>query len=293
MTTEKSADDAVLNDVFSSGRDRGADPAAPIAEEPQKPDEAAQPKGEADKPRGEQDADGKPKGYRDPSTGRFVPLEELKTEREKRQEAQRAFDEEARLRKEVEGRNAEYQRRLDDLERRINAAPQQPRQQPQPPPDPLVDPEGALAHLNANFQQQMLSQRLNFSEWNARGRYGDQTVDAAFKAAADAGVIQQFVHLANPYDDLVNWHKRKQAIDRVGADPDAFEKRIREEERQRTIEELRTGKVTLTGNEAQPPPQQRFPQGLGSATASGPNGAQPVSDEAVMADVFGSGRKRK
>ena len=129
MTTDKSADDAVLDDVFSSSRDRGADLAAPKAE----PDVLAQdPLAEkpADQTSEEQTTEAKPVGYRDPDTGRFVPLKELTSEREKRQEAQKAREEEARLRQQAEDNARRYQSELQDMQRRFQAAQNPP---PAPP----------------------------------------------------------------------------------------------------------------------------------------------------------------
>lgn len=297
MTTEKSPDDGVLDDVFSSGRDRGSKSAPPVADiEPDKARqlEAAPEKVEQQAPAEQQDESDKPKGYRDPATGRFVPLTELQSEREKRQEAQKAREEEARLRQEAEQRSADYQRRLEALERNFQAA-QQPRQQPTPPPDPLTDPEGAFSHLSSTFAERLLHQNLNFSERIARMQHGDAIVDAAFQAAEQLGIKQQFVRAQDPYGDLVKWHKRKQALDRVGEDPDAYEQRIRDAERQKVLDELRTGGVNrqMPAPNGQHPQQPRFPQGLADAPSAGPNVAQPVTDEAVMASVFGSGRKRK
>lgn len=287
MTTDKSADDAVLDDVFSSSRDRGADLAAPKAE----PDVLApDPLDEkpADQTSEEQTTDAKPVGYRDPDTGRFVPLKELTSEREKRQEAQKAREEEARLRQLAEERARQYEVRAQDLERRFQAA-----QNPPPaPPDPLMDPEGALSHLQMTFQQQLHNQNLNFSEVRARDKFGDEAVDKAVKAAVEAGVAQHFARSPNAYQDILKWHTRQTNLARVGDDVDAYEKRIREEERQKTIEDLKAGRVSVMPGQT-PQQPQRFPGSLIDATASGPQGAQPVSDEAMMASVFSSDRKRR
>lgn len=285
MTTEDlSADKAVLDDVFSAGRDRGAKSAAPEVEATEAPTQQQDPVADKDAP----PADTKPKGYRDPDSGRFVPLDELKSEREKRQEAQKARDDEVRLRQQAEDNARKYEQQLRDMERRIQAQ-QNP---PQPPPDPMLEPEAAFAHLSQNFETKLLNQSLNFSERMARRQHGNETVDAAFKAAVEAGVAQAFVRMADPYDDLVSWHKKKVAMDRVGSDPDAYEKRVREEERARVLEELRTGKAQLTPG-SQPPTQSRFPTGLADATSAGPSGAIPVTDDAVMGSIFAAGRKRK
>ena len=166
MTTEQSEDDTLLNDVFSSSRDRGADPAAPAEPEAEAKEPTAEPQSkEAVEPESKPEAtDPDAKGYRDPSTGRFVPLKELTTEREKRQAAEKSREEEARLRTAAEENARLYEQRIADIERRLQAS-QNP---PQPPPDPNFDPAGALAYQQNEFQQALLNQRLNTSEMFAR-----------------------------------------------------------------------------------------------------------------------------
>lgn len=301
MTTEKSADDAVLDDVFSSGRDRAGND-APVSEPEvkSKPDTVAEPQGkepatEATEQPAEASSETEPKGYRDPSTGRFVPLKELTTEREKRQAAEKAREEEARLRKESEERIAQMERRFQDIERRTQAA-QNPPQPQQPPPDPFIDPAGALAFERQNFQRELLNQRLNFSETMARNKFGDQAVEQALQAAQAAGVIsEQWVTRSRDfYGDLMTWKKRQDVLNRVGEDPEAYEKSIEERVRAKVLEELKTGnRAVMPGQAPAAPPQPQFPGSLADATGAGPATGQPANDEAVMSSVFGSGRKRK
>lgn len=278
---------ALLDDVFSSGRDRRADPAALKDDPPVEPTEPtteppanAEPVEDASK----DDASGepKPKGYRDPQSGRFVPLGELQTEREKRQEAQKGREDEARLRQQAEDNARRYEAELSDMRRRIQA-----QQTPPPePPDPIMDPEGAYSHLQQQMAHQLLNQSLNISERMARRQHGNEAVNAAFQAANQAGMASAFLKSPDPYDDLVTWHKRATAMHRIG-DPDAYEKRVRDEVRQQVLEELKAGK-----GQGSPGPQ-RFPGSLADATQSGPSGRAPVSDESILGSLFDTNRKRK
>lgn len=292
MATEQSADDTLLNDVFSSGRDRGADSAASV-ESPAQPSETPTPQEPAQAApeapaNAEAEQDGsKPQGYRDPATGRFVPLKELTSEREKRQTAEKARDEEARLRKDAEDNWRRTQAQVEEIQRRMQAA-QNP---PQPPPDPNLDPAGALAYEREQFQQALLNQRLNTSEMLTRNKHGDQLVDAAFQAAQQAGVLQHFVRARDCYGEMVKWHRHQQVLARVGEDPDAYEKTLEEKIRAKVLEELKTGNRAVMPGQA--PPAQQFPSSLADATGTGSNAAVPVSDEAVMGSVFSSGRKRR
>lgn len=285
MTTDKSADADLLKDVFSSSRDRGADSAAPKSEpEVEKaapapdPQEIAEPETEQpDEPKGRDPL----KGYRDPSTGRLVPLTELQSEREKRQEAQKAREEEARLRTQAEENARRYQAQLAEMERRIQAA-QNP---PQPPPDAFTDPEGWQKHIQATFAEQLAHERANMSELRARDKWGDETVNSALKAAISENLGPRFMQMRDPYGALINWHKQATALQKIGPDPEAYEKQVEERIRAKVLEELKAP--------ASSKPQQRFPTSLADATATGAQGTPPVSDGAIAADVFSSARRRR
>lgn len=284
MTTDVSADADLVKSIFSSSRDRGADSAAPVpepevAEEaaPEPETQEAAPDAEAEQPKGED----KPKGYRDPTSGRFVPLTELQSEREKRQQAQKEREEEARLRTQAEENARHVLARLEEMQRRI-AAQQQP---PQPAPDVFADPEGWQAHLQQQFNQRLLDERANFSEMRARDKFGDEAVDKALQAALAQNLGPQFLAQRDPYGSLIQWHKRVTALQKIGPDPEAYEKQLEEKIRAKVLEELKAPAAAR--------PQQRFPTSLADATASGPQGAPPVSDEAIAASLFSTSRKRK
>lgn len=281
MTTDVSADAELLKDVFSSSRDRGADSAAPKSEpveaEAKEVEPEKAPETEAEAP----PAEDKPKGYRDPASGRFVPLTELQSEREKRQEAQKAREEEARLRAQAEANLQRYQQQLQDMERRIAAA-QNP---PPPPPDIFEDPNAWQQNIQAQFQQALINERANMSELRARDKFGDEAVDKAIQAATSQGLGPQFMQARDPYGALMTWHKRATVVQEIGPDPDAYRARVREEERLKVLEELKAP--------ASAKPQQRFPGSLVDATASGPQGALPVSEHAMAATLFSTERKRR
>lgn len=276
----RSDDENVLDDVFASGRDRGADSAAP--EQKAEPVEA--PKAEEPEAPKAEEADSSPKRYRDPETGKFVPLHELRTERQKRQELEART---AELQKQLEAREAWYQDLISKTIQQPKQAPQQVA--PQPAPDPMLDPEGFARWQGDQFFRAQLNDRLNLSEEMARDKFGDQVVDSALQAAQKAGVADKFLHTKHPYKELVNWHKQQTALARIGNDPDAYEKSLREKMRAELLEELKAGRVTATGQPAQQP---RYAGTLADATASGAQGAH-LSDEAMLGSIFDSGRRRK
>jgi hypothetical protein len=299
MTGEDTAvDDGALDSVFATDRDRGGKTAPP---EPA-PKETVSTEPAAEKPAEGEEADPKRdpfEKYRDPESGRLVSeaerkglLNELKSEREKRQE-------QARLREESDKRSKEYEERIKDYERRLQAAQQPPlqhqqpvQQQPQPKrPDVWTDPEGALAYdrqqLEAKQKFDIFETRLEFSEELMSAKPDYEQMKAIFLEAANANpaLAQQMVSHRMPAKFVYEEGKRLAAYKEVGTDLEGYRKRIEDEARVKFLEELKTG-TTAT---AQP---QKFPGTLADATASGGQGAH-LTDEAVMGDVFSTNRRRK
>jgi hypothetical protein len=212
----------------------------------------------------------------DPRSGHMVPVSELTGERQKWQTRVEQLQEEAN-------------RRYQTLEQQLQSL-QQVRQQPQQqtqiePPDFNVDPEGALSFHLQRQQAAFVNQMLNQSEIMARDKFGDELVDAALKAAQAAGATNQFMDKPHPWGELVKWHKRQQTLQRVGEDPDAYEARVRKEEREKVLAELKAG-----GQAAAAAP--KFPGSLATATGQGEQGAH-LTEEAAMGSIFASGRNRK
>jgi hypothetical protein len=265
---------SALDDVFASGRDRDSDSAESVAKQADAPVTEAEPKPETADAEAE---GGQPKQqYRDPENGRFVPLTELKTERGKRQE-------EARLRAEAENRAARAEAALDEARRyadRFQGQQHYPQPQHQPQrPDPITDPEGYELFL----RMQAVSERLNISQMMAEDKHGEELVDKATQAAIRVGLAERFVQMRNPYASIVDWYKRQSALAEIG-DPADYEKRIRGDERQKLLAEMKNG----SGN-----PQQRFPGTLADVPTSGPNGSMPLSEQQMMDSLFASDRSRR
>lgn len=283
-TDDKSADADVLADTFSSNRDRGADSAAPDPKTEAVHDEAP-PQEEAPKTEAKDDG-----SLRD-DRGRFaarVPLSELTSERDKRQSAEKARDEEARLRTQLEDRLKFYDTQMQDLQRRVYAV-QQPQSQVQQPemPDPITDPNGWAQYQQAQIQNMVMTERANMSEISARRAFGDEIVDKATQAALQANLGGQFMRMRDPYGAVIDWFKRQQVLSEIGPDPEKYKTSLRDQIRHEVLAELQKNGT------ASPQAAQRFPGTLADKTASGPSVAMPVSDEAVMGEVFGHARKRR
>ena len=281
------ADQQLLDNLFSSGRDRGAAPADPDPvqsevkpAEPVKPDAAPVAK-TTEEPK-----------EQPPSRQKRTILDDLKDEREQRKAAKAEAEaykaklaELDKWREEAEARwkttEATFTQRLASLQA---PPPQvQPAPKSEPVPDPLLDPEGAMRHLEQRFEQRVLADRVNTSEMIARQQYGDAVVEAAY-AAAPQNIKAEALRHHHAFGYLIEWHKRETAAKEIGGDVNAYRERIRKEEREKVLAELKSGGT-------QPAP--KFPGTLSSATASGDSEAAPVSDQTLLNTLFASDRKRR
>lgn len=275
-----------FNDVFD--RDSGADTAPPAAEPATPRDEAgrfapkSEPQQEAQQSAPTEQGQAAPETPQDPSgRGHHVPLSELLTEREKRKG-------EAKLREESEKRASEYEARAKTLEQLLQQsrqpAPQQAQQPPQQIPDPFADPEGYARYQDRKAFIDRRNDIANMSEAFAVRAHGRDVVSKAIEAAHKAGVADHFFMRANdPYGELLDWHKQQAAFQRIGPDPDAYEKKLEQSLREKILAELKQGGAK---------PQPKFPGSLADATAGGSQGAH-LTEEAIANELFSTTRNRR
>lgn len=299
MTVDKDAasDAALVDEIFASDRDRGADSAAPepsVTPPPEVKAEApAKVETKTEKVDERDDDDGSSKQYRDPETGRFVPLTELKTERTKRQE-------EARLRTEAETRAARAEAALEEA-RRLWTLQQQPQQhfqsqpqQPEPTPDDFwQDPNRFLTQqlqaqeqrIRAQIAQERVLERIEETREQMIAAHKDfEEMETAFVEAAQNAphLLQAMARSRNPAKFAYDTAKRLRFLSDVGQEPEAYVNRVREEERKKVLEELKLG----------PQQTQRFPGTLSDAPAAGVQG-RVLSDAAIADEIFASDRRRR
>lgn len=297
MTVNKDAasDAALVDEIFASDRDRGADSAAPepsVTPPPEvKAEASAKVETTTEKVDDKDDDDGSSKQYRDPETGRFVPLTELKTERSKRQE-------EARLRTEAETRAARAEAALDEA-RRLWTLQQQPQHQqhvqhePTVPDDFWNDPNRFLSQtlqqqeqrIRAEIQRERILERIEDTREQMMATHKDfEELEKAFVEAAEQSpnLLAAMAQARNPAKYAYETAKRLKFLSDVGQEPDNYVQRIREEERKKVLEELKLG----------PSQTQRFPGTLSDAPAAGAQG-RVLSDAAIVDDVFASDRRRR
>jgi hypothetical protein len=173
---------------------------------------------------------------------------------------------------------------------------QRPPQPQQPPIDPVAEPERAFHALTtavdqrlqaieqarqadaAAMNQQLVNHQLNMSERSARAQHGGELVDAALSAALTAGIQTTFISQPDPYAALVQWHRANELAREIGTDPAAYRARIAQQERDRVIAEMRTG---------------RQPSSVPPSIANATNGATAPQVAGSDRDFFNSMFARK
>ncbi len=203
-------------------------------------------------------------------------LDDLREERARRKELAQQIE---ALRKEGLEREQRY---LEAIQRGQVAPKERP--QPKPRPDVFQDPDGAFVHLEQQLEQRMIDRVVAMSEASARRQYGDEKVNAALNAAKQAGIAAQFQYAADPFGELVDWHRKVTTLQTIGPDPDAWRKSEREKLKAEILEEMKAqgSQFVAPGQQQQKP---RFPGTLADGTATGAQGAH-LNPENVMDDVF-------
>jgi hypothetical protein len=180
----------------------------------------------------------------EPPSG-HVPLSVVQAERDRRQNAERELE---ALRKQ--------------------SAPAQPAPQPQAIPDRWDDPDGYEAYQAEQQQAAILNVKLDLSEDMARGKHGEDLVDAA-KAWAlqrfeqSPAYRQEVLSHRNPYEKAVLDYRRDQVATEVQPDE---------------LEEYRAWKAT----KANPAPQP-IPAPAALAPAPAPRAAPPPPPRSIAA----------
>ncbi len=116
---------------------------------------------------------------------------------------------------------------LDERDRRkaLEAQLQQfqqqaPRQQVEIP-DPLDDPQGHYAYLEAQMEQRLAAERFKMSDIMARQAHGAEAVETAVqwaqqKAQQDPMFAASYMREAHPLDWIVQQHKRDSFMSQIG-----------------------------------------------------------------------------
>ena len=186
--------------------------------------------------------------------GHSVPVTALLDEREKRQ---RIEAEAEQMRREV----AEYRRREE-----------QARQKPVEAPDILEDPAGYRQHVEASFNQRLLQLHGSMSRFMAERDYGADVVQAAFEYF-NRHPEQSFALISqpSPFHAAVEAHRKAQAVEEFGTDPNAYREKLRAEYEAELREKIRAEYAAeMTPNRPKSPPRS-----LAGMASSGSN-APPI-----------------
>lgn len=222
-------------------------------------------------------------------------------------EARRAAEAERdALKAALEKSNAESKAQLDLVMREIAALKTAPRGKTEPVepvvesvPDIFEDPQGFAEHLQKGFQselakrdQRLETMRVESSMALAHALH-KETFEKAFgeinkldPANSDVrATVQRIWASPNPGEALVAWHKRNEALARVGDDPSAYEERIRSETRAALLKDPEFRKqllADLRGEAIEPDgqvrTQTRLPRSLARAGGSNVQTSRPGPD---------------
>lgn len=202
-----------------------------------------------------------------------VPLVELLNEREKRQSYERQIEEERRQRQALERQIADFRRA----------------QQPKPEtPDVFENPKGFVETIEQTLDRKLREQAAEFSLKMAHRQYKGE-FDAAYQALIQEGnanpaTVQAIISQSDPGEALMQWHRQRSLMEKVGGDLDGYMKK-REEEllkdpefRKRFADLLRAEQTTSNAQNQRPAPVVQMPPSLSKVSPASPKGADDVTD---------------
>lgn len=137
-----------------------------------------------------------------------------------------AYKDEKTKRQELEASLREQEQKFAEIQRQ-NAELQQFYQQQQAQQQRQANPEqfDFQQQLGQTLQQQAQNARLDASEFAARSTHGDDKVNAALKALQglnDNGATMASIRAeSHPWDAMVKWHAKQEALASLGDDPQA------------------------------------------------------------------------
>lgn len=160
---------------------------------------------------------------------------------------------------------------VQELRRELRELKQaaQPKQQV---PD-FIDPEG-MQFVGQRMAEMQANHAAELSEVKARMQFGSDKVDAAFKAAESAGILDNFKGIADPWGSLTRWHQQQTVLQEVGDDPAAYKSKLEAEIRAKVEAEMvakQAAKVAGT-----PAPSLANVTGTGGGARTTWNGPTPL-----------------
>lgn len=180
-------------------------------------------------------------------------------------------------------------------------------------PDPVLDPAGytraVQEGLRAEFAAKQQSDRLEMNLELTHAIHGE-TFEKAFEAVCAEGqrgnnqLVRALASQPNPGRAIIDWHRRQETLRIVGNDPEAYQKKLREDllndpkflaEANERARALANGQAPAAQNGQQRPPNTvvRLPPSLSKATGSDdmPTTATDGSEGAIFANAFRGQRR--
>lgn len=202
-----------------------------------------------------------------------VPLVELLNEREKRQGFERQIEEERRQRQALERQIADFRRA----------------QQPKPEtPDVFENPKGFVETIEQTLDRKLREQAAEFSLKMAHRQYKGE-FDSAYQALIQEGnanpaTVQAIISQSDPGEALMQWHRQRSLMEKVGGDLDGYMKKREEdllkdpEFRKRFADLLRAEQTSSNAQNQRPAPVVQMPPSLSRVSPASPKGADDVTD---------------
>jgi hypothetical protein len=197
-----------------------------------------------------------------------------------------ALDAERNKRKDIEDR---YDREMREMREQISrlAQPKPTAEPPAPPPSMFDDPDAYLQHQMSPLQSALQEVREELWETKASSVHTAEAVQAA-KVAAEAlfgtpegaALHQQITASGNPFENLVKWHKKQQALAEVGEDPEAYFQR-------RLAEMQSTNQSQTTQQPQEQPAQAPIPTSFAKAPSGGPRGGPGYGGPRPLSEIMG------
>lgn len=300
---ETEVDDDQAADEPASEEDTGEDTTGEDESGEDGDDDGAEDEPAEDEPEGEHEQEGEEPEPAKPAPEPAKPEGRVPSGR-LREQTERADRAETALRsanEERERERAEYNRRFDDMNGRLNtlltalqsgqrpspAAP--PEARPEAPPDVFENPQGFVEYQNRQRQSDMARVEQMFSQMRfqnsmdiARATHKEKfeaAWDAVNKLSADRpdelATARQIYNAPNPGAELMKWHARNETLRIVGDDPAKFRDTVSKETREALMKDPEFRKQLLedlraeaTGETPSKPKRSitRLPKSLNGAT---------------------------
>jgi hypothetical protein len=193
--------------------------------------------------------------------------------------------------------NAAWDRRFTQLLETVK-----PKAEPKPAPDWYVEPDAAFEHKFAQRAapefERINGAMLHNSRLIAGQLHTEDVVTAADNAFSqavanrtiDPADYHRVLSSPNIYDAVAKWHKSVLAKQRIGDDPDAYEKRVEAEIRAKLEAEAQGTTETVTNGAAQTRPAV-MPSNLATARNVGARTGPAWAGPTPLSDIFNRNKK--